>query len=88
MIYVIVNKSYDGVYASSDILFVTTDRQIAEKEFNSLKELKPNHRYISDIYILYEFRDMATTWEHSYPRRDTDKYIKEIYDNSYQYEDD
>ena len=60
----------------------------AEKEFNSLKELKPNHRYISDIYILYEFRDMATTWEHSYPRIDTDKYIQEIYDNSYQYEDD
>jgi hypothetical protein len=53
-----------------------------------LKELKPNHRHISDIYILYEFRDMATTWEHSYPRIDTDKYIKEIYDNSYQYEDD
>lgn len=88
MIYVIVNESYDGAIRSTDILYVTAIEQVAKNEFNFLKEKEPNHRLVSDIYILYEFPDMATTWEHSYPRIDTDKYIKEIYDNSYQYEDD
>ena len=88
MIYVIVNETNDGIYVSSDILFVTTDRQFAEKEFNSLKELRPNHRYISDVYILYEFPDMYYTSKRSYPTPNIEEYIKEIYDNSYQYEDD
>jgi hypothetical protein len=86
MIYIIVNESYDGAIRSTDILYVTTNKQIAEKEFNSLKELKPDIE--SDFYILYEFNDMAITGEHSYPGIDTSKYIKEVYDNSYKYEDD
>lgn len=88
MIYIIVNEYYDCVINSTDILFVTTDKQTAYKEFNSLKELKPNYLYVSDVYTLYEFNDMTITNEHSYPRIDASKYIKEIYDNSYQYEDD
>ena len=88
MIYIIVNEYYDCEINSTDILFVTTDKQTAYKEFNSLKELEPNYRYVSDVYTLYEFNDMATTREHSYPRIDTSKYIKEVFDNSYMYEDD
>lgn len=60
----------------------------AKKEFNSLKEKEPNHRRTLDVYILYEFPDMAYTTKRSYPTPDIEEYIQEIYDNSYQYEDD
>lgn len=88
MIYIIVNESYDGAIRSTDILYVTTIKQVAKKEFNSLKEKEPNHRRTLDVYILYEFPDMAYTTKRSYPTPDIEEYIQEIYDNSYQYEDD
>lgn len=88
MIYVIVNESYDGAIRSTDILYVTTIKQGAKNEFNFLKKKEPNHRLVSDIYILYEFPDMSYTSKRSYPTPDIEEYIKEIYDNSYEYEDD
>lgn len=88
MIYIIVNESYDGAIRSTDILYVTTIEQVAKKEFNFLKKLEPNHRFVSDVYILYEFPDMYYTSKRSYPIPDIEEYIKEVYDNTYQYEDD
>lgn len=88
MIYVIVNESYDGAIRSTDILYVTAIEQVAKNEFNFLKGKEPNHRLTLDVYILYEFPDMAYTTKRSYPTPDMEEYIKEIYDNSYQYEDD
>lgn len=66
----------------------TIQCEVAKKEFNSLKEKEPNHRRTLDVYILYEFPDMAYTTKRSYPTPDIEEYIQEIYDNSYQYEDD
>lgn len=68
MIYIIVHKTSEwGEPYSTDILFTSTDENIAKKVFDQYREFPHNDDYNYEEYFLYEYPEMDTI---NYPHQD------------------
>ena len=68
MIYIIVHKTSECYHPyTTDILFTSTDENIAKKIFDKYRELSRNENYDDEVYILYEYPEMNTM---NYPYQD------------------
>lgn len=68
MIYIITHESSEwGNPNTTDILFVSTDENLAKKVFNEYKEFFHNDDYCYEEYFLYEYPEMDTI---NYPRKE------------------
>lgn len=68
MIYVITHETSEwGNPYTTDILFTSTNKDIAEKVFNEYKNFPHNDDYDYEEYFLYEYPEMNTI---NYPRQD------------------
>lgn len=68
MIYIIVHKTSECYHPYiTDILFTSTDENMAKKIFDKYRELSRNENYDDEVYILYEYPEMNTM---NYPYQD------------------
>ena len=68
MIYVITHETSEwGNPYTTDILFTSTNKDVAEKVFNEYKNFPHNDDYDYEEYFLYEYPEMNTI---NYPRQD------------------
>lgn len=73
MIYIIAHKTSEwGELYTTDILFTSTDENIAKEVFNKYKEFPHNDDYSYEEYFLYEYPEMDTI---NYPRREIETII-------------
>lgn len=80
MIYIITHETSEwGNPNTTDILFTSTDENIAKKIFDQYREFPHNDDYSYEEYFLYEYPEMDTI---NYPRQDIETIIDKIeYDN-------
>lgn len=68
MIYIITHQTSEwGNPYTTDILFTSTNENVAKEVFNKYKEFSHNDDYDYEEYFLYEYPDMDTI---NYPRQD------------------
>lgn len=68
MIYIITHETSKWRHPyTTDILFTSTDKNVAKKIFDKYKEFPHNDDYDYEVYVLYEYPEMDTI---NYPRQD------------------
>jgi hypothetical protein len=68
MIYIITHQTSEwGNPYTTDILFTSTNEDVAKEVFNKYKEFSHNDDYDYEEYFLYEYPDMDTI---NYPYQD------------------
>ena len=76
MIYIIAHETSDwGNPNTTDILFTSTNKDVAKKIFDEYKEFPHNDDYDYEAYILYEYPEMDTI---NYPFQDIGTIIDTI----------
>lgn len=76
MIYIITHETSEwGNPNTTDILFTSTDENIAKKVFDQYREFFHNDDYSYEEYFLYEYPEMNTI---NYPRQKRGTIIDKI----------
>jgi hypothetical protein len=73
MIYIITYETSEGgIPNTTDILFTSTNKNMAKKVFDQYREFPYNDDYDYEEYFLYEYPEMDTI---NYPRREIETII-------------
>jgi hypothetical protein len=73
MIYIIAHKTSECCHPyTTDILFTSTDKDVAKKIFDKYREFPHNDDYDYEVYVLYEYPEMDAI---NYPRKEIETII-------------
>ena len=76
MIYIITHETSECCHPyTTDILFTSTNEDVAKKVFNQYKGFPHNDDYDYEVYVLYEYPEMDTI---NYPFKDMETIIDMI----------
>lgn len=76
MIYIITHETSECCHPyTTDILFTSTNEDVAKKAFDEYKEFPHNDDYDCENYVLYEYPEMDTI---NYPFKDMGTIIDRI----------